>query len=295
MNTPDATSDAAAVTAAPIGSALPKTPDLARGVARQVDWGRSRLPMLAFGAALLLGWQALVWALALPVYVLPGPLDVLRALHADAALLTTALLFTLKVTVLAFVVAVVVGVAISFLLTQNPILEQGVMPYMVILQVTPIVAIAPLIIIWVSNTFVALVMIASITALFPIVSNMTLGLRSVAPNLASLFRIYGASRWQTLKRLKLKAALPYFFAGARISSGLALIGAVVAEFVAGTGGTNSGLAYIILESGVQLKVPRMFAALFLISLAGVLLFATMVFVSNRALGAWHESAAKTEH
>jgi NitT/TauT family transport system permease protein len=124
---------------------------------------------------------------------------------------------------------------------------------------------------------------------------MTLGLRSVQPNLQSLFRIYQASRWQSLTRLKLMSALPYFFAGARISSGLALIGAVVAEFVAGTGGTQSGLAYIILESGVQLKVPRMFASLFLISLTGVCLFALMVAISNRALGAWHESSVKTEH
>lgn len=272
-----------------------KSPDLTRNVARQIDWSRSKLPVVAIGLMLLLGWQALVWALALPVYVLPGPLDVVRALQDDAGLLFTALLFTLKVTVLAFLVAVVVGVSISFLLSQNRTVEHSVMPYMVVLQVTPIVAIAPLIIIWISNTFVALVTIASITALFPIVSNMTLGLRSVAANLQSLFLIYRASKWQTLTRLKLKAALPYFFAGARISSGLALIGAVVAEFVAGTGGTNSGLAYVILESGVQLKVPRMFASLFLISLTGIALFATMVFISNRALGAWHESTAKTEH
>lgn len=272
-----------------------KSPDLTRNVSRQVDWSRSKLPVVAIGLLLLMGWQGLVWVLNMPVYVLPGPWDVVRALHADAGLLLTGLLFTLKVTVLAFVVAVVVGVAVSFLLSQNRTVEQSVMPYMVILQVTPIVAIAPLIIIWISNTFVALVTIASITALFPIVSNMTLGLRSVAPNLQSLFRIYRASKWQTLTRLKVKAALPYFFAGARISSGLALIGAVVAEFVAGTGGTNSGLAYIILESGVQLKVPRMFASLFLISLTGIVLFAVMVFISNRALGAWHESAVKTEH
>lgn len=263
--------------------------------ASPTDGSRPRLPVVVVGLLLLAFWQAVVWVLALPVYLLPGPLDVAKALHTDAGLLFTALLFTLKVTVLAFVIAVVVGVLIAFVLAQSRLLEQSVMPYLVILQVTPIVAIAPLIIIWVSNTFVALVIIASITALFPIVSNMTLGLRSVAANLQSLFLIYRATSWQTLTRLKLKVALPYFFAGARISSGLALIGAVVAEFVAGTGGANSGLAYVILESGVQLKVPRMFAALFLISLTGVALFATMVFVADRALGAWHESARRVEH
>jgi NitT/TauT family transport system permease protein len=272
-----------------------KSPDLSRNIARQIDWRAGKLPVIAIGILLMLLWQLLVSLMELPVYVLPGPLDVLKALRTDAALLFTGLLFTLKVTICAFAIAVILGVSISFLLSQNRLVEQSVMPYMVILQVTPIVAIAPLVIIWVSNTFIALVTIASITALFPIVSNMTLGLRSVQPNLQSLFRIYQASRWQSLTRLKLMSALPYFFAGARISSGLALIGAVVAEFVAGTGGTQSGLAYIILESGVQLKVPRMFASLFLISLTGVCLFALMVAISNRALGAWHESSVKTEH
>ncbi|MDB5874829.1 MAG: transporter ATP-binding protein [Ramlibacter sp.] len=272
-----------------------KTPDLSRNISRQINWSAGKMPMVAIGVFLIALWQLMVTVLELPVYVLPGPLDVLKALRSDSRLLFTGLLFTLKVTVCAFAVAVTVGVLISFLLAQNRTVEQSVMPYMVILQVTPIVAIAPLIIIWISNTFVALVTIASITALFPIVSNMTLGLRSVAPNLHSLFRIYRATRWQTLTRLKLKSALPYFFAGARISSGLALIGAVVAEFVAGTGGTQSGLAYIILESGVQLKVPRMFASLFLISLTGIALFAAMVFISNQVLGAWHESTVKAEH
>lgn len=261
---------------------------------RRIDWKKSRLPAVGLGIALLLLWQGLVSLMKIPVFILPGPLDVLEALVKDRTLLLTGLMFTLKVTCMAFVAAVVIGVAVSFALAQSRVLENGVMPYMVVLQVTPVVAIAPLVIIWISNTFVALVAIATITALFPIIANTTLGLRSVPANLVSLFQIYRASSLQTLRRLKVKAALPYFFAGARISSGLALIGAVVAEFVAGTGGAQSGLAFMILESGVQLKVPRMFAALFLISLTGIVLFALMVFVSNRALGAWHESTATSE-
>ncbi len=272
-----------------------KITDVARNASRRIDWLHPKLPVVGVGLLMLLGWHAVVSMFGLPVYVLPGPLDVLAALRGDAGLLLHAMLFTVKVTLLAFTVAVAIGVTVSVVLSMNRTLEQAVMPYMVILQVTPIVAIAPLILIWVSDTFVSLVAIASITALFPIISNTTLGLRSVQPNLQSLFRIYRATKWQTLWRLRAKAALPYFFAGARISSGLALIGAVVAEFVAGTGGTQSGLAYVILESGVQLKVARMFAALLLISLTGVALFATMVFISNRALGAWHESAVRTEH
>ena len=167
-------------------------------------------------------------------------------------------------------------------------------PYAVLLQVTPIVAIAPLIIILVKNTQVALTVCATVVALFPIISNTTLGLRSVDPGLVSLFRMNRAGRLQTLWRLRIPSALPYFFGGLRISSGLALIGAVVAEFVAGTGGRSSGLAYEILQSGFALDIPRMFAALFLITLAGVGLFAVMVGLSKLALGQWHESEVGAE-
>jgi NitT/TauT family transport system permease protein len=167
-------------------------------------------------------------------------------------------------------------------------------PYAVLLQVTPVVAIAPLIIILVKNTQVALTVCATVVAIFPIISNTTLGLRSVDPGLVNLFRMNRAGRLQTLYRLRIPSALPYFFGGLRISSGLALIGAVVAEFVAGTGGRNAGLAYEILQSGFMLDIPRMFAALLLITLAGVILFAVMVAVSKLALGEWHESEVGPE-
>src|SRR5207344_1127851 len=156
-------------------------------------------------------------------------------------------------------------------------------------QVTPIVAIAPLIIIWVKDTRLALVLCAVVVAIFPIISNTTLGLRSVDHGLLNLFRMCRASRWQVLTRLRIPSALPYFFGGLRIASGLSLIGAVVAEFVAGTGGQGAGLAYQILLAGMQLNIPRMFAALLLISLAGVALFALMAWLSKLALGSWHAS------
>jgi NitT/TauT family transport system permease protein len=159
----------------------------------------------------------------------------------------------------------------------------------VLLQVTPNVAIAPLIIIWVKDPTTSLVICATLVALFPIIANTTLGLRSVNPGLQAYFRMNRASRLQTLVRLRIPSALPYFFGGLRISSGLALIGAVVAEFVAGTGGTGTGLAYQILQSGYQLNIPRMFAALVLITVTGVLLFAAMAVLSKWALGSWHES------
>jgi len=168
-------------------------------------------------------------------------------------------------------------------------------PYAILLQVTPIVAIAPLIIIWVQDPLAALVICATIVAIFPIISNTTLGLRSVNADLAALFRLYGASRWETLIRLRVPSAMPYFFAGLRVAGGLALIGAVVAEFVAGTGGTASGLAYQILQAGLQLNTPRLFAALGLITLAGVAIYALISLLARLALAHWHESELPSEH
>ena len=241
-------------------------------------------------ALLLLGlWQALVVALRLPPYLVPSPLRVAQALADDAGLLFGSLLVTLKITLLAFACATVLGVGIAFAFVQSRALETALFPYAVLLQVTPIVAIAPLVIIWVKDPTLSLVICATLVALFPIIANTTLGLRSVNPGLMSFFRLHRASRWQTLVRLRIPSALPYFFGGLRISSGLSLIGAVVAEFVAGTGGTGTGLAYQILQAGYQLNIPRMFAALLLITLTGVLLFAAMSVLSRWALGGWHES------
>jgi len=186
----------------------------------------------------------------------------------------------------------VLGVLIAFAFVQSRAVETALFPYAVLLQVTPIVAIAPLIIIWVKDPTASLVICATLVALFPIIANTTLGLRSVNPGLMSYFRLNRATRLQTLVRLRIPSALPYFFGGLRISSGLALIGAVVAEFVAGTGGTGTGLAYQILQAGYQLNIPRMFAALLLITLTGVLLFALMSVLSKAALGGWHESEAQ---
>jgi NitT/TauT family transport system permease protein len=247
----------------------------------------------ALVAVLLIGlWQGLVTAFDIPRFLVPSPLLVAQTLVTDAGLLFGALYTTLKITVFAFVCAAVLGVLIAFAFVQSRVIETAFFPYAVLLQVTPIVAIAPLIIIWVKNPTASLVICATLVALFPIIANTTLGLRSVNPGLMSYFKLNRASRLQTLWRLRIPSALPYFFGGLRISSGLALIGAVVAEFVAGTGGTGTGLAYQILQSGYQLNIPRMFAALLLITVTGVLLFAAMAWLSKLALGSWHESEAR---
>jgi NitT/TauT family transport system permease protein len=245
-------------------------------------------------AVLLIGlWQWWVTAFEIPKFLVPSPLLVAQTLYTDAGLLFGALFTTLKITVFAFVCATVLGVLIAFAFVQSRVIETALFPYAVLLQVTPIVAIAPLIIIWVKSPTASLVICATLVALFPIIANTTLGLRSVNPGLMSYFKLNRASRMQTLWRLRIPSALPYFFGGLRISSGLALIGAVVAEFVAGTGGTGTGLAYQILQSGYQLNIPRMFAALLLITVTGVLLFAVMAWLSKWALGSWHES--ETNH
>jgi NitT/TauT family transport system permease protein len=221
---------------------------------------------------------------------LPGPLLILQTLVTDFPILLPNLIVTLRTTVIAFLAAAVIGLLLGLLFTFSRWVERTLFPYAVILQVTPIVAIAPLIIIWVNNTQVALLICAWIVAFFPIVSNTAVGLNSTDRNLIDLYRLYGASKAQTLFLLKLPSALPYYLAGLRISGGLALIGAVVAEFVAGTGGTQSGLAYRILESGYRLEIPRMFAALLLISLTGIVIFVCLSALSNFLLRNWHESA-----
>lgn len=249
--------------------------------------------MLApFGVGLLLlsAWQAAVYWYELPPFVLPSPYLIAKTLATDFATLLPSWLVTIKITLLAFLGAASGGLLLSLLLASSPILERSLFPYAVILQVTPIVAIAPLIIIWAKNTTLALFICAWIVAFFPIVSNTVTGLNSATANLRDLFKLYGASRWQTLFWLRLPSALPYFLAGLRISGGLALIGAVVAEFVAGTGGTESGLAYRILESAYRLRIPRVFAALVLISATGLFIFGLLSLVSRYLLRHWDESA-----
>lgn len=249
---------------------------------------RAALPLLMTG--ILLGiWQAWVVIKDVPAYLVPSPWLIAQTLVKDWALLSGALLVTIKITVLAFVSATVLGVLVAFAMVQSRWIEATLLPYAVLLQVTPIVAIAPLIIIWVKDPTASLVVCATLVALFPIISNTTTGLRSVNPGLAAYFKLNRATRLQTLLRLQIPSALPYFFAGLRISGGLSLIGAVVAEFVAGTGGTGTGLAYQILQSGYQLDIPRMFAALVLISLTGVAVFASLAALSRWVLGGWHES------
>ena len=250
---------------------------------------------VAMLAALVGLWAWYVHAYNVPKYILPSPELVAQALVNDWPILGAALLVTLKITFAALGIALVGGVLLAILLSQSKWFELALSPYMVILQVTPIVAIAPLILIYAPSTQVALLICAWIVAFFPVLSNTTQGLKSTDHNLLNLFELYGASPLQTLWYLKLPAALPYFLAGLKIAGGLALIAAVVAEFAAGSAGAGSGLAFRLLESQYRLNIPRLFAALLLLCATGVAIYGATSLISHLMLRRWHESAIRREN
>ncbi len=244
-------------------------------------------------ALLLAVWELVVRLDNIPPYVLPSPSLILQTLVGDWALLSQSLLVTVATTVEGFLLAAVGGIGLAVLFNQSRLLEYSLYPYAVILQVTPIVAIAPLLLIYLPQQ-AAVLACAWIVAFFPVLANTTLGLNSIDRNLADLFRLYGASRSKVLWRLKLPSALPYMLGGLRIAGGLSLIGAVVAEIAAGSAGAGSGLAYRIAESGYRLNIPRMFAALLLLSVAGIVIFYVLSLLNHLALRRWHESALGQE-
>lgn len=267
-----------------------------RGHSESADKAGSRLrfalPVLALALGLLV-WDLVVRVNDIPSYQLPGPILVFATLVQDWQLLCRSLLVTLVTTFEGFLAAAVGGIALAFLFNRSRLIEYSLYPYAVILQVTPVVAIAPLLLIYLPQQL-AVVACAWIVAFFPVLANTTLGLNSVDRNLKELFALYGASREQTLWQLKLPSALPHIMGGLRIAGGLSLIGAVVAEIAAGSAGAGSGLAYRIAESGYRLNIPRMFAALLLLSLAGIVIFMGLSLVSHLVLRRWHESALGKE-
>jgi NitT/TauT family transport system permease protein len=251
------------------------------------------LPVVVLAAGLVV-WELVVRLKGVPPYVLPSPSAVLATLAGDWPVLWQSLLVTLLTTLQGFLAASVGGIALALLFNVSKWLEYSLFPYAVILQVTPVIAIAPLLLIYLSQE-TAVIVCAWIVAFFPVLANTTLGLNSVDRNLAGLFQLYGASRLQTLWLLKLPSALPYILGGLRIAGGLSLIGAVVAEIAAGSAGAGSGLAYRIAESGYRLNIPRMFAALLLLSVAGIVIYGLLALISHLVLRRWHESALGKEN
>jgi len=266
----------------------PRTDAARAGTGRAAMTARLGLPALVL-LVVVGAWEAVVRLGHIPPYVLPGPAAVASTLIADWPILFQSLLVTLMTTLEGFIAAAVGGIGLALLFSRSRLVEYSLFPYAVILQVTPVIAIAPLLLIYLPQE-VAVVVCAFIVAFFPVLSNTTLGLNSVDRNLAGLFALYGASPVQTLWHLRLPSALPYILGGLRIAGGLSLIGAVVAEIAAGSAGAGSGLAYRIAESSYRLNIPRMFAALALLSAAGIVIYMTLSLVSHLVLRRWHESA-----
>ena len=245
-------------------------------------------PIILFIVFILI-WELFVYINNIPKYILPKPSLIVYTLYSEGGSLLPALLVTIYVTLLALILAVILGVIAAIVISQFKIIEISLMPYTIVLQVTPIIAIAPLIIIFVDNTFVAGLICAWLVAFFPILSSTLIGLKSIDHGLHDLFKLYQTNRIQQLLYLKLPSALPYFLSGFKISAGLSLIGAIVAEFVTGVGGSSSGLAYVIIESSYRLEIPKMFAALVLIAITGVCIFIIVHLISKQILKNWHES------
>jgi NitT/TauT family transport system permease protein len=281
--------------------------ELARARAQRLyDIAKWLLPFVVLFAVLAY-WQWAVVHYDVKPYLLPSPLRILTTLGADWPLLFPSLINTLEITFGALALAVIGGGGLAILFAQSRWIEMALVPFAITLQVTPIIAIAPLIIVYlkdvtldlgvftISDVTLQLLTCAWIVAFFPMLSNTTIGLNSADHNLRNLFELYGATRWQTLRLLRLPAALPYFLAGLKIASGLSLIGAVVAEFVVGAQGAGSGLASRIQESAFRLNIPRMYAAVVLISLTGIAIYLVTTWVSYLLLKRWHESAIRREN
>jgi NitT/TauT family transport system permease protein len=268
-------------TAPPVGTRIPR-----------IEWSRIVLPIVTLGLGVL-AWALVVRIKDIPPFILPGPGLVAATLVSDWTLLWNSLVVTLTTTFYGLALALAGGAGLAILFNQSRVIEHSLYPYAVILQVTPVVAVAPLLLIYLPQQ-AAVLACAWIVAFFPILANTTLGLNSVDRNLVDLFEIYGASRAKVLFRLKLPAAMPYMLGGLRIAGGLSLVGAVVAEIAAGSAGAGSGLAYRIAESAYRLNIARMFAALILLSITGIAIFFALSLVSHLLLRRWHESALASE-
>ena len=279
---------------APVAGPAVDEEELARARRKRMDRiAKWTLPSLVLILSVL-AWHLYVTIGEVPHYILPGPVLVAQKLVEDWGLLLPAMGVTARLTILALIMAIIGGVTLAVAFTQSKWAEMSFFPYAVILQVTPVIAIAPLLQVYVESAFVAALLCAWIVAFFPILSNTTIGLKSADHNLEDLFTIYGATRWQRLRYLAAPSALPFFLGGLKIAGGLALIGAVVAEFVIGRAGTGLGLASTLLEASYRFNFGRLYAALILISLMGVVIFAITSLISHLCLRSWHESAIKRE-
>jgi NitT/TauT family transport system permease protein len=262
------------------------------GFLRQI--GRNVLPPVLWFLTILVIWQIVCTVLNVPKFLIPKPTDVIAAGVAKGDILASSVLSSFTSALIGLSLAIVVGTGISLMLSQSKTLERAIFPCLTVVQTVPFIAYAPMLVIWFGageNTIVAIVFIIS---LFPIIANTTAGLTSTDHNLVSMFELYNANWWQRTNKLKIPAALPYIMTGLRISSGMAVIGAVVGEFIAGMGGLRGGLGFLIASSAARIEMGTLFAAAAASSMLGIIIFICVNLTSSHFLRHWHESAVQRE-
>nr|WTB28216.1 ABC transporter permease [Streptomyces sp. NBC_00830]WTB35865.1 ABC transporter permease [Streptomyces sp. NBC_00830] len=252
------------------------------------------LPPLGALVVVIALWQLVIVVFDVPGYMLPSPMTMVDTFHHEIDFLFTPTWVTLRESVLGFVIAAVIGVASALVMGRWPLMERSLYPYLILLQTIPIVAVAPLFVVWLGPGMATNTMVAAMIALFPVAANTLQGLKSIDRNLVQLYSMAGAPARVQLLFLRLPGALPEILTGLRVAAGASVIGAIVGEFVAGVGGGAGGLGYVITESAVQLRTPQLFLAVFGASVVSLLLFAVVVAAERFLLGKWHESALPTD-
>jgi len=250
---------------------------------------RVLLPPLFLLAIVVGGWHLAVRLFEVPIYLLPAPADVWRAALGRSTEMTQATMITGSGALGGFFASLLLGTLVALVFSQSHAIRASCYPYAIFLQTVPIVAIAPLIVTWLGTGFRSVVVIACLISLFPVITNVTTGLIMVDPGLRDLFQVYRARRLQILLKLQIPNAIPHLVTGARVSSGLAVVGAIVGEFFVGYGTQQHGLGYIILYAGPQLKTDQLFAATIASALLGVVMFGTTTLVGKAVLARWYDA------
>ncbi|USK61418.1 ABC transporter permease [Peribacillus asahii] len=250
-------------------------------------------PIIALIAFLSL-WQSIPALLGIKPFILPKPTDVLHAALTDWHLLWPAIQITVIESIIGFLLSATIGIFVSILLASSKVLEISIYPYAIILQTIPVVAIAPIVVIWFGAGFNAIVIISFLIGFFPVISNTLMGLNSVDKNMGELFTLYNASKWKKMWKLRIPSAMPYIMAGLKVSCTLSIVGAIVGEYVAGIGGGKGGLGYAITVAAIQLKTPYLFACGIASALLGIGFYLLVSLIAHLMLRSWHESAMKVE-
>ena len=250
-------------------------------------------PIIAFILFLTL-WQVIPILASIPHFILPKPTDVFQAAVSDWSILQAAIQVTVLESLIGFLLSAVIGISSSVLLASSKIIERSLYPYAIVLQSIPVVAVAPIVVIWFGAGFNSIVVISFLIGFFPVVSNTLMGLQSVDKQMDELFTLYRASRWQRMLRLRIPAAMPYMMAGLKVSCTLSIVGAIVGEYVAGIGGGNGGLGYAITVAAIQVKTPFLFACGIAAAVLGISFYLLVSLCARWMLGSWHESAMKVE-